>query len=263
MASYFSSLGGPETGNEDNLREMCESGEIGGWTVHKKAQPGDRLLFYVTAPTMAFVAIGTVISLPEDYASSYKDPFGDVSVDQMARNPVSRQQVMERFPQLGWMKQPRQSYQLPAEVAIWIIRSMNLDDASSEVHPLREACGGGFADFPDREEVERAAVAWVRDWLEAEGWTVGSREADRCGYDLHCTRGNQEQHVEVKGTSGTQQAFILTEKERQQAKTDEHFLLCMVTDVLSDKSGCYDYPGDELFEYFDLKPMQWMVKLKR
>jgi hypothetical protein len=57
--------------------------------------------------------------------------------------------------------------------------------------------------------------------------------ATKCGYDLECRRGRVTLHVEVKGTRGADQKFILTRKEERTWKIDRHFTLALVTNVLS------------------------------
>ena len=47
--------------------------------------------------------------------------------------------------------------------------------------------------------VEEAAVLWVTEHYEEYGWKVRSKEAEKIGYDLLCTQGHEERHVEVKG----------------------------------------------------------------
>jgi len=61
-----------------------------------------------------------------------------------------------------------------------------------------------------------------------EGWAVGSIEAERCGYDLRCTQGDQERHMELKGTPGDQPAFIFTAQELRCANEDKAFELWVV-----------------------------------
>lgn len=62
-----------------------------------------------------------------------------------------------------------------------------------------------------------------------------SVELERCGYDLHCTRNEVEEHVEVKGLSGSDLAFIVTAGEMTRAGQDEAFFLYVVTEALSPK----------------------------
>ena len=63
-----------------------------------------------------------------------------------------------------------------------------------------------------RKVVEGHAVQWAIRYYRAQGWVVeyvGSSES----YDLHCGRGNDDRHVEVKGTTGLGETVILTQNE--------------------------------------------------
>ncbi len=92
--------------------------------------------------------------------------------------------------------------------------------------------GGGFSVDPSkRREVETAAIAAVTRQLANQGWTVRSVEADRVGYDLHCTGANGEIRVEVKGSSSAADSFIMTRGERTQL-TDPSFRVALVSNAL-------------------------------
>lgn len=56
---------------------------------------------------------------------------------------------------------------------------------------------------------------------EAGGaWNVANVASEKRGYDLKCTRGNDELHVEVKGTMNAGDSVILTKNEVNHAHTD-------------------------------------------
>lgn len=119
-----------------------------------------------------------------------------------------------------------------------------------------DASGGGFGDAEKNREVERAAVSLVVQRYESEGWTVRSVESDRRGFDLECSRGDRIEHVEVKGTSGRREAFIITDGEKQLAESDPDFFLIVVTDALNE-AKLSRYCGREVLEKFDLKPISY------
>jgi len=73
----------------------------------------------------------------------------------------------------------------------------------------------GSEALPKNREVENAAVSFVKAWYKKRGWTVTSVEAQRCDYDLHCVKQNQERYVEVKGVNVP--SVILTAGEFDQA----------------------------------------------
>ena len=63
-----------------------------------------------------------------------------------------------------------------------------------------------------RKAVEESAVEWAIRYYRGQGWAVqdvGSSEP----YDLRCTRGAEELHVEVKGTTSLGETVILTRNE--------------------------------------------------
>ena len=119
------------------------------------------------------------------------------------------------------------------------------DDAEDDQAP-----GGGFVVDPvKRGAIEQAAVGLATRWYESRGWTVRSVEhvRDVVGYDLDCTLGDQVEHVEVKGTAGREEAFIITEAEKRLAEIDPRFHLVIVTDALGEPSLAR-YRGREAFE---------------
>ena len=119
-----------------------------------------------------------------------------------------------------------------------------------------------FGRAEHNQQVEQSAVQFVTARLESEGWSVRSREKDGCGYDLHCTDGGREIHVEVKGTSGPDQRFIMTEKEFELAVSDDDFELHLVTDALSGSPVLHIYTGDQLDDFFDFRALQWAFREK-
>ncbi len=63
-----------------------------------------------------------------------------------------------------------------------------------------------------RKAVEEYAVAWAISHYRAQGWEVEDVGLSQ-PYDLRCTRGADELHVEVKGTTGLGETVILTRNE--------------------------------------------------
>lgn len=122
--------------------------------------------------------------------------------------------------------------------------------------------GAFFQNDPEtRAAVEKAAVRFVTDSYEADNWHVKSVERENVGYDLHCTKGDDVECVEVKGSSAFDQRFIMTANELNKAKSDPHFVLYVVTDVLK-KPVARRYSGPELLSLFKFMPLQFQVKLR-
>jgi hypothetical protein len=123
-----------------------------------------------------------------------------------------------------------------------------LDEAARRV-------GQGFGDPDTNRQVETRAVQHVTRFYEAQGWRVESRESQNLGFDLLCTRGDEELKIEVKGASGTGPAFILTDNEFATAISDADWLLAIVTEALTDHPQLYVTGGPDLDEYFNLRPL--------
>lgn len=134
------------------------------------------------------------------------------------------------------------------------------DEEAAEAETV---AGGGYEmDSALRRQIEQAAVVHVTAALTREGWSVESVEAEQCGYDLHCTRGDQERHVEVKGTQATQPAFIITAQELRCADEDDAFELWVVVSALAEEPQAHRYTGKELRRHFRLQAVQYRAVLK-
>ncbi len=105
------------------------------------------------------------------------------------------------------------------------------------------AYGQGFGSVEESERVERAAVQHVKHKYESARWSVKSVEHESCGYDLRCTRGTEECHVEVKGTAGRERSFIITANEHETAKSDRRFRLALVTGALTAEPTSFEWIG--------------------
>jgi len=109
----------------------------------------------------------------------------------------------------------------------------------------------GYADPITNEEVESEAVSLVTRWYEDHGWTVNNVENENRGYDLVCSKGRLEQHVEVKGTQGSTPSYFMTANEYNCAQEDPLFVLCVITGVFSKKPYIHTYAGAELSDEFE------------
>lgn len=128
---------------------------------------------------------------------------------------------------------------------------------------VKQSTGGFFQTDPEeRKKVEDAAVRVVTKKYKAAKWQVKSVEREKVGYDLHCTKGDKVECVEVKGTTGSQERFIITANELNKAKTDPLFVLYIVTNVLT-KPTQKKYLGKQLIAQFDIQPIQYFATLQR
>lgn len=119
--------------------------------------------------------------------------------------------------------------------------------------------GVGFAQAEENRKVERSAIAFVTRQYEEQGWCVESVEDEKCGYDLECRKGEMANDVEVKGVTGTVQAFIITRKEVHQATTNPDFVIWIVTSALSTHAEAHYYSGLEFQRRFALEPIAYRV----
>lgn len=138
-----------------------------------------------------------------------------------------------------------------------ILEGIWYDDEDEEAENILPEIKEQFADLEHRLEVEAASVAFAIAQLESEGWQVESVEAQKIGYDLHCMQGDRSLHVEVKGTSGEDQLFIITANELTQAKSDSEFVLFLVTKALESNPSLHCFTGQELVASFSFDPLQY------
>lgn len=79
--------------------------------------------------------------------------------------------------------------------------------------------GQGFARTPkERRALEDHSMAAASKHFRHEGFEVED-VSDRRSYDLLCRRGSEELHVEVKGTTTTGEAIVLTNNEVKHARS--------------------------------------------
>lgn len=88
--------------------------------------------------------------------------------------------------------------------------------------------GGGFADPQTRREIELAAIDYVTQQLERQGFTVEDRQRENCGYDLLARRGREELLYEVKGTDAIAPRFFISRNERKCSNLNQNWRLAVV-----------------------------------
>jgi hypothetical protein len=121
--------------------------------------------------------------------------------------------------------------------------------------------GGGFGSIETNRRVEKAAIEFVKRRYEQDGWTVRSVEAQKVGYDLQCDRGNEQAHVEVKGSQGDDVCFIITAAEVRNAMIDRRHVTCIVTAALTPAPKMFTYAKDEFFKKMRLEPIAFRAQL--
>ncbi len=133
--------------------------------------------------------------------------------------------------------------------------SVSNDDLSQKV-------GGGFGTSEINRQVEQAAIMFVGNDYKKRGWSVESVESQKCGYDLLCTKGTLQEHVEVKGIQGELLSFIITNGEVKQSRSDDKFILCAVTLTLSNPQS-HRFTASEFHEKFTLEAVSYRASLKQ
>lgn len=121
--------------------------------------------------------------------------------------------------------------------------------------------GAGFGTPENNRQVERAAVLRAQREYESEGWVVRSVERENLGYDLHCERGAEVAHVEVKGIRGRVCSFLITANELEAARTDPCFGLSVVLRALDPgEQEIRTFSGQELQALFRFEAVSYFAK---
>jgi len=115
--------------------------------------------------------------------------------------------------------------------------------------------GSGFGSVETNRRVETVAIEFVTRRYEEDGWTVRSVEAQKVGYDLRCDRGNEQAHIEVKGTQGSDVCFIITAAEVRNAMIDRGHVTCVVTAALTAAPKIFTYARDDFAKNIQLHPI--------
>jgi len=127
--------------------------------------------------------------------------------------------------------------------------------------PVSKLGGGGFGSVETNRRVEKAAIEFVTRCYEEDGWTVRSVEAQKVGYDLRCDRGNEQAHIEVKSTQGSDVCFIITAAEVRNAMIDRKHITCVVTAALTAASKMFTYTRDDFAKNIQLEPIAFRAQL--
>lgn len=89
------------------------------WTIHKSANPGDFVAFYMISPRSSFVASGVVAKEPHlktsgSFAGSY---FAQMDGIKMLPRPVHLHEAQSQFPGWAYLRIPRRSATVPPNFA--------------------------------------------------------------------------------------------------------------------------------------------------
>ena len=112
------------------------------------------------------------------------------------------------------------------------VTSASTTEAINDVVRGRRRGQGIGLTAPERQAVDRRAMAVAEEEFTRRGWTVTdvSRGAS---YDLLCERGDDYRHVEVKGTTGLPTTVFLTRNEVITARADpDRAILAVIHGIL-------------------------------
>jgi uncharacterized protein DUF3883 len=127
--------------------------------------------------------------------------------------------------------------------------------------PVSKHGGSGFGSVETNRRVETVAIEFVTHRYEEDGWTVRSVEAQKARYDLRCDRGNEQAHIEVKGTQGSDVCFIITAAEVRNAMIDRRHVTWVVTAALTAAPKIITYTRDDFAKNIQLDPIAFRAQL--
>jgi hypothetical protein len=148
-------------------------------------------------------------------------------------------ELPRRFNKRGWLK-PHEAYY--CWLALQRLDRASMDELADAVDTFDTLAGKGKRQGwrvspKERRAIELHAVAKATRYFKALGFEVedvGARES----YDLVCRRPGSTMRVEVKGTTGTGSAILLTAKEVEHAKqTRGPLALFVLTRIKLTKQG--------------------------
>lgn len=258
-------IGGSERTNNDIAMLRRSEGKSRYWSCPKEAQVGDRVMIYVAAPISSIVATAEVKSLPVSGSERgriwrYMAKIGPI---RLLASPIPFDEMRRLCPRWKWLNYPRAyAYVPPKEAKALLKRASQRTTPTAEV--VASANGAGFGSPEQNRKVEKAAVKEVTNFYKQRGHTVRSREKDNLGYDLDVSKGSRVLHVEVKGASGTIPAFPITCGEVARAKSDNEFVLAVVTNALKPRlRKLKRYSAEEFLRRHALTPIAFMAKPKK
>jgi hypothetical protein len=102
------------------------------WTISSRARPGDRVLLYVCAPISAFVAVAEVTEHPyleenpsSEFCGKY---FAAMHGLRLLKKPLTRLSLLRIMPEFRYLKQPRQSVEIPEPFVSQLNRLIRIAD---------------------------------------------------------------------------------------------------------------------------------------
>ncbi|MEU0407214.1 DUF3883 domain-containing protein [Streptomyces griseorubiginosus] len=101
---------------------------------------------------------------------------------------------------------------VPGDLPIEVREATQSAATTANRRSARKGGQGFLLTAAERRAIEERSVLLATEHFEAQGWTVKDVGASQ-PYDLHLTRGDENLHVEVKGTASDGSQIILTRAE--------------------------------------------------
>ena len=226
------------------------------WSSLKHAKEGDFVFFYISAPISAIVATGSVLSDARPGENwRYEARVGKI---RWLKQSISRAQLQGEFPSWKWPAYPR------AKLVLDRGRAERLISMAKSPLPVEKVAhssdGGGFGNSEQNALVEKAAVRFVTKTLKHDGYSIESVENENLGFDLRCRKARRELHVEVKGNSGLNAAFMVTQNELSCAKTDPDFRLALVNGATGPKPRITLFTQKKFLSEFNITPVSFIAR---
>lgn len=105
---YHTCIGTPRLHLEDLKLDIRDHGTT-VWTINKDAKRGERVIFYMTSPISAFVAVGVLVT------DAWQEPKGsewegfwmaEIGELRLLAAPVTRKELLRRVPRWRYMYSP-------------------------------------------------------------------------------------------------------------------------------------------------------------
>lgn len=242
---FFADPEGKEWGSTELIPELS------------KARRGDVILAYQTDRN-ELVGVARVLELRK------RGPFRDLILSPMEElrvkvRPLKRQsRAIARIPAL--QRGPIHTlYELSSLEAQLLLRAAKAVYRPNEQVVRREAekalRGSGFGSPEHNRKVELAAMRFASAHFVRHNWSVRDVSKANLGYDLARPRGSSTLHVEVKGSTGSDQKFIITANERAAWERDRAYVLALVTKAASNRPTLFIFRGSNALRRFVMEPI--------
>lgn len=234
---------------------------LSGWICPKRLKAGDRILVYYWGPVQSIVASAIAVS-DARRASDGRFKTRITNVEWLPF-PIHLSELRDAFPDWKWTENcsSRTTLSPDRAEALWKIARTERNEAGAEERSATtNVARFGLAE--NNRIVEIAAICAVTEHFTKQGYKVKSRERENVGYDLEARKGSSVRHIEVKGTSGDEQVFMLTKNEDETAHRDSAFTLAIVTQATSKSHCIHEYDSKSMKTNFDIQPITYRGSIK-